>query len=289
MLGWRLWAALRRPPRSYPLFQRLLRRNAGEPPRMTSTFFLWMFTCLSITFCPISLPMNGWIPMLFFGLLLLLNSGVSLYWAVNISHTLLEEQEQRRYDLLAALPAGSSGVSWAMSTGYLHQQRLFMWLPVLLRAVLIVVVCVLAGAMIFTVVVLRQNNMGNTAFLSNQALVPLIVRGFFGVCLLYCDHLYSIVTGVLTGMMAPVEVLTLAEARLRAFLWFVALQVAFYVLWLSPTLLLLTNEAPPMLALLHGLMSATAYFTLRELLLRWLWRRWLRLANAEMLRLPVFA
>jgi hypothetical protein len=288
MLIWRLWAMLRQPPRSHPLFQRILRHNAGEPPRMTSTFFLWMFTCLSITFCPISLPMNGWIPLVLFGLLLLLNTAISLYWAVNISQTILEEQEHRRYDLLAALPTGSSGVSWAMSTGYLHRQKLFIWLPALMRAIGAVLVCVLIGAMIFTVVVLRQNNMGNTAFLSNQALVPLIVRGFFAVCLLYGDHLYSIVTSVLIGMIAPVEVLTLAEARLRAVWWFGTLQLVFYLLWLAPTLLLSVDLSPGGV-LLHGLMSILFYVVLREWLLRWLWRRWLHLANADMARLPVFA
>lgn len=60
--------------------------------------------------------------------LMLIGTLASLGWCAGTSGILVAEQAHRRFDVLAALPIGTPGASWTMSTGYLHRRRAFRWL-----------------------------------------------------------------------------------------------------------------------------------------------------------------
>src|SRR5262249_39851871 len=128
-----------------------------EPPRLTSMFFLWAFMCSSISFCFVSIPVYQWIPVLLFGALVLMLTLVALGWCVGISGVIVDEQAQKRYDLLAALPPGTPGASFAMSTGYLHRRASFRWIPRLMGMLCSTLLTTLTLAFLVTAMVLRDN------------------------------------------------------------------------------------------------------------------------------------
>jgi hypothetical protein len=259
-----------------------------EPPRVTSIFFLWGLMCSGLSFCFMSIPVYNWIPVLLFTVLLVAGTLLSLRWCVGISGVIVEEQEQKRYDLLAALPIGTSGASWAMSTGYLHRRASFRWVPRLMAVMTGIMLIVLVSAFLITIFV-DQGSADESPRLQmvNARVLELAAAGTAGILLMYLDYRYSMLTAVLIGILAPVDIITPTEAKLRALLAFMTAQSVLYAI----AALIMLTWLPGLLAgfgisglagvMLNGFFGLLAYLVLRESVIRWLWWRWMYALNSE--------
>jgi hypothetical protein len=266
----------------------MLTHPMREPPRMTSVFFLWGFMCSGLSFCFVSIPVYQWIPVLLFTVLLGAGTLISLHWCVGISGIIVEEQERKRYDLLAALPHGTAGAGWAMSTGYLHRRAGFRWIPRLMAVMTGILLTTLAGAFFITAFV--EQNMASLPpqiQFVNAEVLNLIVVAATGIVLTYLDYRYSLLTAVLIGISAPVDVMTPAEAKVRAVLAFMTVQSGLYAVsallmlaWLPP-LLALTGITGLQAVSLDALIGMSVYLALREGIVRRLWSRWMYALNSE--------
>lgn len=280
-LSSRLWTALKHPPRHHPLFRYALAQARKEQPRVTSGFFMWAFACSSLTF--FSTVILDWLPLLVLLLFLLLNTVYAARWALRISHMLMLEKEQSRYDLLAALPAGRLGTSWALSTGCLHQRMSFRWIPYLVGALTIILILTLLMTSGITLIVLQDQNMSEMLRLANNhilvtSLLALPVCGLF-----YLDHQYAMLTGLLVAMLAPIDQNMIAEARTRVLLLFLSLQMLIYlaVFGVTANLPAMLRTTPEVDRLLQVFVGTILFFSLREWLVRRLWRTLTRALHAE--------
>ncbi len=271
-LSIRLWTALKYPPNHHPLFRYALSQARKEQPRVTSGFFLWAFTCSSITF--FSTAILNWLPLLLLLLFMLGNTAYSARWALRISHVLMQEKLQNRYDLLAALPSGRLGTAWALSTGCLHQRMSFRWVPYLVGAMTVILVVTLLMSTGITWVVLQDATMSEALRLANSNILLTSAVGLPICVLFYLDHQYSTLTAVLLAMIATVDRQMLAEVRTRVLLLFLALQAIIYlgVFGTAANLPLLLDSPRPPIAVLAQIITGTALFLfLREGVIRRLW------------------
>lgn len=286
MLSYRLWRALNHPPRHHPLFQYTLTHAKREEPRLTSAFFMWMFLCSSITFCWTAL--FDWLPLLLVTLLLSLNTVYSLVWSVRIS----SELQVRRDDLLSALPTGQIGSVYAISTGCLHRRASFRWVPFIVQGITIAGFITTLAAVGMSLIALR-NPFSPEMVEANQVILYLSIAGTFLVPLFLLDHLYSTLLAVMVGIIAPIDTLSKAEARIRAGFATVTLQVLTYTIFVATVLLLIA----PLLRLLNitgsqaviwgGGLSTLVYIILREWSVRRLWQYLQHRVNAHTQELEI--
>lgn len=281
MMAWKLWRALRYRENRHPLFQQTSSKDDHAPPSPTSSFFMWMFTLTGLGFC--WTIVFDWLPVLVLTVLLFANTVYSAIWSANISRTIVEEKASKRYDLLAALPVGSSGATWAMCTGYLHGQSSFRWIPFMVRMLSIITLLTLLTAIAFSLIVLRDGTMSDIARNANINVMATAVGAVILVIVFYVDHLYSIVIAALAGMLAPVNVLSSAEARLRATGSFLFFQLITYLFcWLIVVTLpaQIIRQITVGSVLVQGGMGLMLFISLRELTVRFLWQNLLDRLNA---------
>ena len=237
---------------------------------MTSMGFCWM-----VVF--------DWIPVLVALVLIFANTIFSVSWSVNISNTIVDEKTHNRFDLLAAMPPGTSGVSWAMCTGYLHRQASFRWVPFVVRVLSLVLLLTFIAATIISLAIIQDASMTDLALVANTRIVGIALAGIFFVIAFYCDHLYTVIIAALTGMMAPVDVLTGSEARLRALSAFLLVQCLTYVTCWFVVITLpggLGTHVSVAAVLAQCIISLAFFLALRELTVRLMWNRLVTQLNA---------
>lgn len=287
MLSWMLWRALNDPPRRHPLFRYTLSRARRANPRATTALFMWLVTftgtglCWTVTF--------DWIPSLILVLVLAVNTLFGAFWAVNISAAIVGEQLHSRYDLLAALPIGRLGTSWAMCTGYMHRRPIFTWVPFFARLLAIVTLFTLTGALFITLFVTSNQTISESTLQNNVALVPLIIFGIGCAVIFYMDHQASFVMAVLFGLLTPIDMRNETEARLQALSGFLLFQMVVYLLvgaavyWLIPQFAAMqTHVYGFWLSTGITLIFVTLYILIRESLIIWLWRILVHRLNADL-------
>lgn len=275
-LSWRIWRALRNPPRQHPLFRQVLAKTEAINPRPTGAFFTWMFMCTTLTFFWTTI--FQWVLVFLLLLLLGFNTLYGLRIAWSISGTIGDEKERQRYDLLAALPFGLFGTSWAISTGCLHRRWSFRWVPFVVQATCIVFLATLLFGNTMTYFFLKDDSLSTAVEAANIDLLKVGILMVPGVVVFYLDHLYSNVTAVLFGIAAAAFARNGTEARLQAFPGFLSLQLIVYAvaygliaIWLPQVLNWLGFVEVEALLLL-SLIGVVFFVILREGFVRWLWR-----------------
>jgi hypothetical protein len=275
MLSIKLWRALQNPPRQHPLFQYVMSRASKDNTRLALGFFMWMFMLASFVF--IFGIIFDWLLYMVLALFILLNTIYALRWVLRIAQTLVNEKENNRYDLLASLPIGLLGTSWAISTGCVHERSSFRFMPQLILAISIVTALMLCGLSTWMAVFL-ENSASEQALLANLDVIQLGIASIPFVLIFYFDHIYSVLTAVLLGQWITIDVKNPDEARVRAFLAYLSLQISVYALSYGISAALLSNlltlfglSGVP--ALLIMAVSGVLFFIfLREMIVRFLWQ-----------------
>lgn len=285
MISFRIWQALHHPPRKHPLFRLILLQAQREVPRPTNVFFMWMMFITGFAFCWTAI--YDWLAMFFVVGLLMLNTVYSVLWSTAISGAIVDEKEQNRYDLLAAMPVGTFGISWAMGTGSLHRRSSFMWVPFFIRLGVLITMITLFVVLAITLFVLEHDTIRSASYTANFDLIPLIIRGFGLVIVFYIDHVYSVIQAMLVAMAAPVDVLSGVEARLRTFLGFLALQAVIYgmsglfALDILPRIFRFFGWLSIEALIVQTVLGVIFFVVLREAITIRLWRWLTRELNAE--------
>jgi hypothetical protein len=276
MLSFKLWRALQNPPRHHPLYQRVLSHASKDNTRLAIGFFMWSF--MLATFVFIFGIIFDWLLYVILALFILLNSIYALRWVLRIAQRLVEEKENNRYDLLAALPIGSLGTSWAISTGCVHQRSSFRFMPHFILT--IAIVCFVMLCSLSTMLGLFLETSGTEqAILANLDVVELGFASIPFVIIFYLDHLYSVLTAVLFGQWITIDLKNQDEARVRAFLGYLALQISVYALSYGLSVLLIPTVLGSLgltgLPVLLGIsVFGIAFFLgVREFIVRFLWQR----------------
>lgn len=283
MITLRLWGALLNPPRDHPLYHHITRASpSAHTPRLGVWIELvYLMSCCGLAFLwPLALP---WLPLLVMSTLLLGNTLYSMTWAVSISQVIAREREQRTYDLLCLSPSGPLLVNWALCTGCVHRNRVFLWVYFGVRLIVTVLLVTLVIALPLALLSLS----GRTV---QQADLDLLHTGVFALALtivFFSDHVCSFVLAGLVGILASNDLRSSAEARLRVMAGFLALQLLSYAgavvgcLLILPLLYLLSNRlgwfAP--LSLIPA--GVVVFVIVREFVIRRYWRALLRGLNAE--------
>jgi hypothetical protein len=276
MLSFKLWRALQNPPRHHPLYQHVLSRASKDTSRLAMGFFMWAF--MFATFIFIFGIIFDWLLYIVLGLFILINTVYALRWVLRIASSLVQEKEQNRYDLLATLPIGSLGTSWAISTGCVHERASFRFIPHLILAIAIVTFFMLCG-LTFLLAFFLESSGAETTLLANLDVVQLGLSSIPFVIVFYFDHIYSILTAVLFGQWITIDLNNPDEARVRAFLGYLALQLSVYALSYSLSVLLIPSLLGSMglmgipVLIGVGLFGIAFFLCLRELIVRFLWQR----------------
>lgn len=228
-----------------------------------------------------------WMPYLLLSLLILFNALYSVRWVLRISATIATEKEQRRYDLLASLPSGLLGVSWAISAGCVHRRSSFRWMPYLILLGAISVTCMLTLFTAFTFAVLESTDLSAQGIIGNLSLIQLAIVGIALMVIFYFDHIYSILTAILVGQIASVDLNNAAEAQIRAFIGFLGLQFLLYsisygvIIFTIPNILTFFGVNGIRVYVGLALFGVVFYLLLREVLVKVLWNLLYRLLLAD--------
>ncbi|MDQ7036626.1 MAG: hypothetical protein Q9P01_17885 [Anaerolineae bacterium] len=284
MISWKLWQALNHPPRHHPLFQYTLTHAKKEDPKVAPGFFMWIFMCSTMTL--IWTLIFDLLPYIFMTAIILLNTVYALRWTLRISGTIVAEKEMQRYDLLAALPIGMLGTSWAISTGCLHRRSSFRWLPYLMLMLAITTPITMIIMGLLTSFILTTD-LNAEAILANVDLLEIAILIIPFMFAFYFDHLYSILTATLIGMVATVDVKDSTDARLRAAISFVTLQLVVYALLLTvlvlglPQLFALLGLSGVLMLIIESIIGLVLFIAIREWLVRRMWRFLMTSFSAE--------
>jgi hypothetical protein len=284
VISWKLWQALHHPPRHHPLFKYTLTHAKKEEPAIAPGFFMWVFMCSTLTL--ISTFIVSWLPYIFMTLVILLNTVYALRWTWRISGTIVAEKENSRYDLLAALPIGMLGTSWAISTGCLHRRSSFRWLPYLLLmlAITTTITMVIIGLLTLSLLQVTSSVQSYLANISIVAIAVLIVPFMFAF---YLDNLYSLLTATLIGMVSTVDVNNSTDARLSAVMGFAALQLTIYAVIFTvllvalPRLFAFFGWSGLLTLMIEAVVGLILFIVIREWFVRQLWQYLTRSFNAE--------
>lgn len=276
MLSFKLWRALQNPPRHHPLYQYVLSNANKDSARLAVGFFMWFF--MVATFVFIFGILFDWLLYAVLACFILINTIYALRWVLRIATSLVAEKESNRYDLLAALPIGPLGTSWAMSTGIVHQRSSFRFMPHFVLTISIIAFLMLCSMSTLLGAFLEGNNT-QQAFLANLDVVELGIASIPFVIIFYFDHIYSILTAVLLGQWVTIDLKNPDEARVRAFLLYLAIQISVYAVSFGFCAVLLPNllgflglvGIPQLLVL--SLIGIIFFLALRELIVRFFWKK----------------
>ncbi len=276
MISFKLWRALSRPPRRHPLFQYVLSGTKREEPQVTSGFVVWVLMLAALIFiiAVIVQPVMWFILAMFVSL----NSFYAARWVLRIARTIVQEKESRRYDLLASLPVGLLGTSWALTTGAVHKRSSFRWLPYLVLMIAIIACIALCGLSTLILTLLEELSENEITLARNLdfARSGIIVMPF--VILFYFDHVYSILTAIVFGQIVSIDVRDVAEGQIRALTGFLVIQLLTYIFSLGIALLVLPGflTASGFTEVEHlvmiGFAGVLIFIMLRESIVFGLWR-----------------
>jgi hypothetical protein len=209
MLSWRLWRRLNRSLTGHPAYQRVI----IQPPQPLP----WYASCAIIIAAPFVL-----LPGLIF-----MSAVYGLRWVVQIAGAIASQREAGMYDLLALTPLGAFGISWVITSAYLHRnesleqiQSAGAWL---MRGFFTLVVMLSAASLAATPVI-----PGDADPALGQFIIPLYLVTF--VLAVYLDHVQSVTLACIVGMLVPTYRLRRTDAGLSAFGVYLLIQMTTYAL-----------------------------------------------------------
>lgn len=246
MITWRLWSALRNPPSSDPLFQRIAtleyhfniefpkHRLSGKLALLLilpligvmlaiypqTALFLFLLMPMSIALLVFAVPV-----FLLFG-----TSIVGMFWAVVVCNALVREREARRYDLLCMTPDGEVGATWSICAACLHRGSFFELMDAGLRALMLVF------SVMLTLLTLLAIGIGlnNSRTPDHDLMVSLrtLVEAITLVLVYFLHHQQSVVLSGLVGAVSAIYLRSRLEAQLIVPVLFLGLQIGSYFLGL---------------------------------------------------------
>ncbi len=267
MLSWSLWRRLKRSIPGHPAYQRVIIQQPQPMP--------WYAGCGIIIAAPLVI-LPG---------LILMSAVYGLRWAVQIAGAIAREREAGMYDLLALTPLGSFGISWVITSAYLHRnesleqiQSAGAWL---MRAFFTLVVMLSAASFSLTPVIPSDANPA-----LGQFIIPLYLVTF-GLAV-YLDHIQSVALACIVGMLVPTYATRRMDAGLAASGIYLLIQIATYAL----TLLLGFSLIPALFDSLGWtgfgatfalpVIRVTILWGVREAAIRYLWLRLVRETNTTL-------
>lgn len=275
---------LRNPPFGHSLFRRTLIKRPStsspngefEPYKIINVRFIFellgvMFICTAML-SPIFLILAG------FGILLILNGTIySLIWSVRTSGLIAQEREHQTYDLYCMSPEGALGVNWAICTGYLHRNNRLEQIHGIVRSLLgIALIIILVIAL---VLVSNAGKPRATAFAQEevQRYSLMLVHVTTLICLIFIDHVHSIVLSCLVGILVASYARGRIEAQLGTAGAYLALQISAYALtWVIGFVMLpaLYGENANGLAQISlAVIQVITFYVIRETMISVLWNK----------------
>lgn len=282
-MTWQLWRILQHPPRQHPLFWRTLQQPNALLTPMGAVLARFLMILGGLLIVLISPPLA--LILLVYGVVLmpvtvLVFSGVLYggYIAVVIATSLAEEHRRGRYDLLQVTPLGATRVDMVVSAGCLHRGNRFQQVHRLVRLTASSLLIALGVVAVFIFLSLTLNPSGSA---SNQAVVQAlfpVVLFLLGACaVFYMDHIQSIITGCLVGMLTPHYTQAAIEVRVVSVLLFFLFQAGAYllslvsVIMIAPLIQLIVKDVA-LAQLFVMLLVVALFYGVREGLIRLLWR-----------------
>jgi hypothetical protein len=203
-MTWKIWQAIKNPPRRHHLFQRAF--HAPEEP------FPWYVGCSQFVAI-----------LLVFPILAFAGAIYGLVWSVGVSNMLSKEKERGAYDLISLSPSGPFGVSWAISLGYLYHHRTFRNINKLQNLILRIgfgsaILFFFVGCFVLS----RANHAPGFGLTFIFAVLALWIA-------LYIDHIHSLVLAPLVGIGAVLLTKDRLNAQLYAFAGYLGIQLATYL------------------------------------------------------------
>lgn len=282
-MTWQLWRILQYPPRQHPLFWRTLQHPGGLLTPLGATLARVLFFIGGLGMVIISPPLA--LIMLVYGVVLLpvsvlMFSGVVFggYSAITIATHLAQEHRQGRYELLQVTPSGATLIDMVVSAGCLHRGNRFQQVHKLVRLTalsLLIALGLVAGFIFLSLVFNPSGNLNNRAVA--QQILPLVLF-LLGLCaIFYLDHVQSIITGCLVGMLTPYYTQSALEVRIIVVLLFFLFQTSAYLssllLILPVSVVLPTLPVPVSFAYwLMLILAVSIFYAVREAFIRLLWR-----------------
>lgn len=264
MLTWKLWRGLKRPPPKNPLFQRVMSSPPQEMP--------WYLGCAIVLVAPFLL-----LPAFVF-----MSAVYGLRWTIMIAGMIARERESGMFELIALSPNGLFGSSRAIMSACLHRneslaqmQSFGAWIMRFAMGL----VLMLTIASLTTPIVLNDADP-----LLGQIITPLYIISL--AIAVYVDHIHSILVAELVGMLVPIYTTRRVDASLGALVLYLLIQVGTYALTLLigfailPFVLELLPFAPQLRAIILPFGRLAIFYSIREIIIRYLWRRLLYETNA---------
>lgn len=285
MLTWTLWRAVRNPPSTHPIFLHIFNGKYIQFHRFG--YIAWLILA-PLLLCGLSFYLHPSLNFTFVAAIMqfyFLYVGIhSLTWAMNVSSTIVKEQEANTHDLLGVTPVGSVGAYWAIFTGCIYRKGEFLnfnnngttWIIRVLFAISIIFVPV-------------SNAGGRVVDL--DSLVVLVYLAAL-VAAFYIDHIQSVLLGSLVGMLIPTTTHNPVESRLFVLGSFLAIQgISYFLVWLTLSLLSALYDAIPqqsiIVAMSLPILRVIIFYAIREGFVRLLWERLGRQLNASDLELTL--
>lgn len=231
---------------------------AGEPVNLP-----WTVACLTIAIAPLVL-----LPAI-----ILLSAAYGLRWAVQIAGRIAAEHEAGRYDLLAVLPDGTSGLARAVTAACLHQNGS-------LQQIQSVGAWILRGFFALVLMLSFANLSALAANDSEYSTYSVFIALFYLATLLtaaYIDHVHSVVLAILVGMWIATAARRRLDAAGGAFFVYLLLQITAYLITLVGGFTVLPSIAAifPMgagaSAVVVAILRLALFFSIREAMIRVLW------------------
>lgn len=254
-MTWKLWQALKLPPKHHHLFRRFY--AATEEP------FPWYVGC------------SRYVAILFvFPILAFAGLIYGIGWSVGIANLIGKEKERGAFDLISLSPSGALGVSWAISLGYLYHHITFRNINEPFNLAVrfgIGALCLMALDLLLFIVNYEGSGLGGLTILMMTGLTLLIV--------LYTDHVQSLVLAPLVGISAAMNASNRLNAQLYAFAGYLGAQLLTYLTMILlgfvmiPALLNLLGIRGELVGILVLSLRVALLYGIREAVIAWLWRR----------------
>jgi len=273
---------LRNPPFGNPLFRRTLIRRSfrlqnefESYPIITSRFIFEFFGVLFICTAMVS-PI--FLILVVIGLMFILNGTIySLIWSVRTSGLIAQERERQTYDLYCVSTEGALGVNWAICMGFLHRDNRLEQIHMVVRSILGIALLMIVLIALVLVSNVGQERVSPFAQEAVRQYSVMLVRVATIICLIYIDHVHSIILGCLVGILIPTYPRRPIDAQLGTLGVYLTLQFTAYLLaWIGGLVILplVYAEGTILLAQISlAIMQIMIFYGIREAMILILWNK----------------
>jgi|GEM_PF-7078260 len=233
-LTWQLWNALRFPQRRHPIFHYARKQSTSRESSSRWWRVLLFLAFASFIIFAIVIPVPAIVvtvgAAITIPLMMILFNGTVLgtLWAVNVSDTIATAYQDNRFELLSLSSQGAYGVLWLLCCGVVHRNNRLKTVYRIVRWVVSLVLVLLGIAiamMIFGAITAGSEQ------LQQQQLNVLrdVIQICLIVCVLWLDHIQSILVAVMVGLVLPAFIKDKTQLRGITPIIYLAIQVFSYL------------------------------------------------------------